>query len=77
MLYNYTLCVAIYYNILSCTSIEVVVQLIYYCRVYEGSWYKMLNERATFIALSFIKPLGLHNSSTYGRVGKIYLKKKY
>jgi len=35
------------------------MQLTYYCRLYEASPYNMQIDRATFIALSFVKPKGL------------------
>jgi hypothetical protein len=47
------------YNILPYASIEVLMQLTYYCRLYEASPYNMQIDRATFIALSLVKPKGL------------------
>jgi len=35
------------------------MQLTYYCRLYEASPYNMQIDRATFIALSLVKPKGL------------------
>ncbi len=51
------------YNILPYASIEVLMQLTYYCRLYEASPYNMQIDRATFIALSFVKPKGLKGAS--------------
>ena len=48
-----------HYNILPYASIEVLMQLTYYCRLYEASPYNMQIDRATFIALSFVKLKGL------------------
>jgi len=54
-----------HYNILSYASIEVLMQLTYYCRLYEASPYNMQIDRATFIALSLVKPKGLSTNQFY------------
>lgn len=54
------------YNILPYASIEVLMQLTYYCRLYEASPYNMQIDRATFIALSLVKPKGLTKEEEQG-----------
>jgi len=54
-----------HYNILSYASIEVLMQITYYCRLYEASPDNMQIDRATFIALSLVKPKGLREKLGY------------